>query len=552
MNESTNTVHQSASSTGPSSGTGPTTFRVLVSDKLGDDGLALLAEADDVEVDIKTGLSHDELCEIIGQYDALIIRSGTQVTAEVLRASNRLRVVGRAGVGTDNVDVGEATRRGVIVMNTPDANTIATAEHAFALLLASARNVAQAHRSMTEGAWARSSFTGVEVNNKTLGVIGFGRVGRAVACRAQAFGMKVLAYDPFVTEKAARDFKVELADLDDVLSASDFITLHTSLSDETRNLINVERLALMKPTATIINAARGGLVDAAAVADALDNDRLRGIAIDVYDVEPPEADHPLVGHPKAVHTPHLGASTAEAQRGVAIEVVAQVLDALRGVQVTNSVNLAFPPGLDFARANTFITLAANMGRLQAAMADDKITSVEVEVYSDDAEDLMRPVAAGLLQGLLGFSVAEGVNFINAPVMAQEKGLKVSRSVGLGRPDYTNQITCKVTWDDGERIMSGAVVDDSSGRVVQISGYRLEAEPVGPVLIMLNSDVPGVIASVGGVFADYGINIGEWRLGRDKERQQALSFINLDDTPDGDVINSLRDLDAIQKAIIVDF
>lgn len=529
-----------------------TPYRVLVSDKLGDDGVALLTEANDVDVDIRTGLSHSDLCELISDYDALIIRSGTQVNAEVLQVAGQLKVIGRAGVGTDNVDVGEATRRGVIVMNTPDANTIATAEHAFALLLASARNVAQAHRSMTQGKWDRSSFTGVEVKGKTLGIVGFGRVGRAVASRAQAFGMKVLAYDPFVTEKAARDFKVELAELDDVLATSDFVTLHTSLSEDTRNLINAERLMLMKPNATIVNAARGGLVDADAVAAALDADRLRSIAIDVYDVEPPEADHPLVGHPKVVHTPHLGASTAEAQRGVSVEVVEQVLDALRGIKVANSVNLAFPPGLDFARANTFITLAANMGRLQAAMADGQVTSVEVEVYGEDAEDLIKPTAAGLLQGLLSSSLADGVNFVNAPVIAQEKGLKVSRSVGLGRPDFTNQITCNVTWDDGERLMSGAVLDDSSGRVVQISGYRLEAEPVGPVLIMLNSDVPGVIAAVGGVFAEYGINIGEWRLGRDKAQNQALSFINLDAAPDGDVVESLRALDAIQKAIIVDF
>jgi len=350
--------------------------------------------------------------------------------------------------------------------------------------------------------------------------------------------MHVMAYDPFVSEQAARQYKVELADLNDVLSASDFVTLHTSLSDETRNLINAERLAHMKPTATIINAARGGLVDAAAVAEALDDNRLRGIAIDVYAVEPPEAGHPLIGHPKVVHTPHLGASTAEAQRGVAIEVAVQVLDALRGEKVANSVNLAFPPGLDFARANSFISLAASMGRLQAAMADGKVTAVEVEVYSEDAEDLMKPVAAGLLQGLLGYSIGDDVNFINAPVVAREKGLKVSRSVGLGQPDYTNQITCNVTWDDGERMMSGAVVDATNGRIVH--------------LIMLNDDVPGVIASVGGVFADYGINIGEWRLGRDKERHQALSFINLDAAPDRAIINALADLDAIQKSIIVDF
>lgn len=527
------------------------TFRVLVSDNLGQDGLTVLEEADDITVDVNTGLSEDELCDIIGEYHALIVRSGTRVTARVMEHGTRLKVVGRAGVGIDNVAVDEATRRGILVMNTPEANTTATAEHAMALLMATARNIVAAHNSLAAGRWERSSFTGTELSGKTLGVVGFGRVGRAVASRAQAFGMSILAHDPFVSERVAKAARVELVDLEELLSASDFVTLHTSLTEETRNLINRERLALMKPTATIINAARGGLVDPEAVAKALDADRLRAMALDVFATEPPAADHPLINHPKVVHTPHLGASTAEAQRSVAIEIAEQVIDALRGTRITNTVNLAFAPGIDFDRVNTFITLASKMGRLQAAMCDHPIESVELELYTDDAEDLMRPVAAGLLKGLLEAAMPGTVNFINAPMLARERGLKISRSVGLGNADHLNQITCRIHWNGGLRTVSGAIFGDNRGRIVQISNYHLEAEPVGTVLLLLNADVPGVVGAVGNVFGEYGINIGEWRLGRNVDKHEALSFINLDTTPEPGIVDSLRAIDAVRKAILLE-
>ncbi|MGB5760639.1 MAG: phosphoglycerate dehydrogenase [Acidimicrobiales bacterium] len=525
-------------------------FNVLISDKLGDDGVAVFDAADDVSVDVRTGLSEAELVEAIVDYDALVVRSGTQVTAPVLEAGKRLKVVGRAGVGTDNVDVDEATRRGVIVMNTPDANTTATAEHTFALIMAAARNIVAAHNSVAAGRWERSAFTGSELKGKVLGVIGFGRVGRAVATRAQAFDMSILAYDPFVSERVGRDSKVELVELEDLLAASDFVTLHTALSDETTNLINVERLAMMKEGAVLVNAARGGLVDAKAVADALDSGRLRVAAIDVFATEPPPADHPLLDHPKVIHTPHLGASTTEAQRSVAIQIADQVLLALRGERIDNSVNLAFSPGLDFARVNPFISLAAKIGRLQCAMADSAIEQVELELYADDAEELMRPVAAGLLKGILDAAMPDSVNFVNAPVLARDHGLKISRSVGLGEPDYRNQITCRVSWGQGERTISGVVFSDDHPRIVQVSTYRLEADPTGTVLLMLNNDVPGVIGAVGGVLGDFGINIAEWRLGRNPDRTQALSFINLDSAPDEAVIERLRHLDAVNKAVVV--
>lgn len=528
-------------------------FKVLISDKLGADGVAVFEEADDISVDIRTGLSNEELLDTIGDYDALVIRSGTQVTAEVLQAGHRLKVIGRAGVGIDNVDVDEATRRGVIVMNTPNANTIATAEHSFALLMASTRNIVPAHNSVAAGLWERSAFTGYELHGKTLGVVGFGRVGRAVAARAQAFEMNILAYDPYVSERVGREARVELVDLDELIASSDYITLHTALSDDTANLINADRLAQMKPGAVLINAARGGLVDADAVVASLDSGHLRAAAIDVFAAEPPGADHPLVGHPNVIHTPHLGASTAEAQRSVAIEIADQVLDALRGTAITNSVNMAFPPGLDFARVNQFISLASKIGRLQSVMADAQIEQIELELYVDDAEEMMRPVAAGLLKGILDLAMPDTVNFVNAPLVAQERGLKISRSVGLGQADYRNQVTCRVSWGDGagERTISGVVFSDNHPRIVQISSYRLEAEPTGTVLLMLNDDVPGVIGTVGGVLGEHGINIAEWRLGRNPDRHEALSFINLDSHLDPDVLRRLQDLDPVIKAEVVD-
>jgi len=527
------------------------TFSVLVSDKLGDDGLEVLNAAPDMDVDIKTGLSEEDLCQAIGDYDALVIRSGTQVTPAVLERAERLRVIGRAGVGIDNVAVDAATRRGIIVMNTPDANTRATAEHALALMTASARNVVAAHNSLAAGKWERSSFTGTELGGKTLGVVGFGRVGRAVASRAQAFEMTVVAHDPFVGERVAKETRVDLVDLDELLSVADFVTLHTALTDETHHLINAERLALMKPTATLVNAARGGLVDAAAVCEALDAGRLGAAAIDVYNEEPPSPNHPLLNHPKVIHTPHLGASTSEAQRSVAIEIASQVIDALRGTRITNCVNLAFAPGLDFERANTFITLASKMGQLQAAMAEQPIESVELELYGDDAEDLMRPVAAGLLQGILESLMQATVNYVNAPLIAHDRGLQISRSVGLGQPDHLNQVTCRVHWEGGLRTVSGALFGDDRGRIVQISGYHLEADPTGTILLLLNDDVPGVVGAVGNVFGDFGINIGEWRLGRNVDRHEALSFINLDTSPEPAAIDALETIDAVKKAIIIE-
>lgn len=526
-------------------------YRILVSDALGQPGLDVLAQSEDVTFDVKPGLDRAALIEIIAGYDALIIRSGTQVTSEVLDAATSLRVVGRAGVGVDNVDLDAATRKGIIVMNTPSANTIATAEHTMALLLATSRQIAAAHGSMVGGKWERSSFAGQELHGKTLGIIGFGRVGKLVAARAQAFGMEILAYDPYVSESIGRETKVNLANLEDVLAGSDYVTLHTSLSAETENLINADRLALMRDGAVLINAARGGLVDQSAAAAALESGKLRSIGIDVFPTEPPPADNPLVGHPNVVHTPHLGASTIEAQRDVAIQIAEQVVSALRGQQIQNSVNLAFASDVDFDHVMPFIHLGEKLGKLQFAMAPSGIRSVEIEVHATDAEDLIRPVAAGVLKGLIEGFMPGTVNYVNAPVLAEEHGIKISRSIEIGDPDYRNQVMCRVTWDGGDRTVSGVVFGQTHPRIVQISGYHFEADPNGIVLMMLNADVPGVIGQVGTVLGDFGVNIAEWRLGRDRERHEALSFINLDTMPTEEALEALRLMPAVEKAIVVE-
>lgn len=525
-------------------------FNILVSDKLGQAGLDILESAKDAEVTVSTGLSEDELINVIGDYEALIIRSGTQVTPKVLEAAKKLRVVGRAGVGVDNVDIEAATLNGVIVMNTPSANTIATAELALTLMLSAARNVVQADASLRAGEWRRSDFAGTELRGKTVGIVGFGRIGREVASRCQAFDMKVHVYDPYVSEAVARELNVELMDLDEVLAASDYVTLHSVLNDETRQMINAETLATMKQGATLINVARGGLLDEAAVAASLDAGHLGLAAIDVFSSEPPEDSNPLKAHPRVIHTPHLGASTAEAQRDVAIDVATQVLDALRGDRVTNSVNLGFSPTMSFDAVSPFIELAEKIGMLQVAMADGKITSVEIEVNHESADELMKPVAAGLMKGLLDAGHEGRVNYINAPVIGSDKGIKINRSVER-LETRSDTATCRVKWDGGERVVSGKVYDASTQRIVRISSYSFEADPKGTILLLLNQDVPGVIGTVATKLGELGINVGEWRLGRDEERAEALSFINLDTLPSVEAIDAIAELEPILKVAVVE-
>jgi len=522
--------------------------KILIADKLGASGIAALDEAPDVSYDVRTGLTRDELLEAIREYSAVIVRSATTIDSDVIESGANLLVIGRAGVGIDNIDVEAATRRGIIVTNTPQANSIATAEQTMALMLAVARHTAHAHGSVANGTWERSRYTGIELAGKTLGIVGFGRIGREVARRARSFSMEVIAYDPYVTEQAAREQSVTLVELDTLFGGSDFVTLHCALSPDTENLIDKSAIAKMKADAILINAARGGLVDEPALAEALASGQLRGAGIDVYSEEPPPADHPLVGLPNVVHTPHLGASTAEAQSDVAEQVVSQVLDALRGDGIRNSVNFPFRMDKDTA---PWLELATAMGKVQFAMASSRIDRVEIEARGEGVSDNVRAVATGVLAGVMSGFLPDSVNLVNAPALAADHGIAVSQSEGIGSLDYPNMISCRVFWEGGDRVVSGVVFGGIDGRIVQVSKYHLDAKPHGLVLLMLNNDVPGVIGEVGTLLGVHEVNIAEWRLGRDEVGGHALSFINLDNRPGETVMAELRALPAVEKAMVVE-
>lgn len=524
-------------------------FKILISDKLGAAGLERLDQIAEAAYDLKTGMSKEELMAILPAYDALIVRSETKVDADVLAVGQNLKVVGRAGMGVDNIDVRAATMRGIIVMNTPQANSIATAEQAMALMLAASRYTAQSHSSLAAGEWNRSQYTGIQLYRKTLGIVGFGRIGRHVAKRAQAFGMEVLAYDPYVSEEVGRDHGVTLVDLDDLLAQSDYISLHTALMPETENMINAETIAQMKDGVILVNAARGKLIDETALAQALKSGKVKAAGLDVYRREPP-VDSPLIGLPNVVHTPHLGASSLEAQRDVATQIVDQILDALRGRDFRNAVNMPFPAGPGFDELRPYMTLAEKLGLLHCHLAEGTIRRVEIEVRGDDVDVLIKPVAAGLLKGILQKSISEEVNYINAPVLAEENGITTSQTKGLTPIDYPNLISCKVQWEKGERLLAGVLFGGSEPRLVQVDEYKLEAKPLGEVLVLRNKDVPGVIGQVGTILAAYEVNIGEWRMGRDKPGGEALSFINLDSKPDMAVLDALAKIPAITNVKLV--
>ncbi len=525
-------------------------FRILVSDDIGAHGIDILQAADDAEIDVRTGLSPGELVATIGDYDALIVRSATNVTDTMLEAAKRLKIIGRAGMGVDNIDVGAATQRGVIVMNTPSANSVATAEQTMALMLAATRHTAVAHRTLAEGRWERNKYAGTELSGKTLGIVGFGRIGRLVATRALAFDMTVIAFDPYVSEEVAQDTNVTLVNLDDLYAQADYITLHVPAAADTDNMITAEAISAMKDGVVIINAARGTLIEESALAEALTSGKVRAAGIDVYRSEPPSPDNPLIGLPNVVHTPHLGASTAEAQRDVSAQIGEQILDALRGTDVRNPVNLPFEAGPDFATAMPYMALADKLGILQFHMAPAPIRRVEIEVKGDVAEKLTRPIAAALLAGLLRNHLAGDINYVNAPLLAQQHGITVSQAKGVAAADYTNLVSCRVHWEDGSRAMAGVLFGGSEPRLVQVSHYHMDVDPSGLLLIMLNKDVPGVIGMVGTTLGKFGVNIAEWRLGRSEPGTEALSFINLDAEPPEEALAALRSEAAIVKLLLL--
>lgn len=523
--------------------------KVLITDSLAEQGLAVFENIPDVVVDYRPGLKPDEICGVIGDYDALIVRSGTRVTEDIIARGKRLRVVGRAGIGVDNIDVGAATKRGIVVMNTPGGNNVTTAEHTITLLLSMARNIPQAVSSLKAGKWERGKFTGVEVFNKTLGIIGIGNIGAIVADRAQGLKMKVIAYDPYITPDAAARLGIELVSLDDLYARADFVSVHVPLTPETRGLIGAAEIARMKRGVRIVNCARGGIVDETALAGAIRSGHVAGAAVDVFAEEPPAKDNPLVSVDAVVCTPHLGAATDEAQINVAIAIAEQVADFLTRGEVRAAVNFPSMSAERLAVLRPFLILAEKVGLLQAQLAPGAPTEVDIESSGDVAEHDMKALTASVLKGLLSPVMESVVNYVNAPVLAKERGIRVVESVSSQPSDFLNSLTVRVKHAQGTTTVAGAVFGRKTLRIVRINKFYMEAVPDGYILIVNNRDVPGVVGAVGTLLGGHGINIAGIELGRDKSGM-AMSFFHVDEPVPANVLTELRQMPAITSAHLV--
>jgi D-3-phosphoglycerate dehydrogenase len=523
--------------------------KVLVSDELAPQGLEILERARGMQVDYRPGLPPGDLLQAIADVDGLVIRSATKVTADVIAAAARLQVVGRAGIGVDNVDVAAATARGIVVMNTPGGNNITTAEHAVALLVSLARHIPQATASMRQGQWEKTRFMGMELYNRTLGVIGLGRIGRIVADRARGLGMKVVAYDPYLSEVALPNLEVEFVSLDELFARADAITLHVPKTKDTAKILDRRAFAKMQRGVLIVNAARGGIIDEPALLEALESGQVGGAALDVFEKEPPPKEDPLLAHEKVICTPHLGASTEQAQVNVSIAVAEQVRDYLLTGIIGNAVNVPSISREALGRMRPYIALATKLGRFQGQLCPGQIDQIEVE-YSGDAAGLdVAPLTVAVLMGLLE-SISDQVNMVNAPVIASERGIKVIESKSSRPSDFASAITTRVS-GCLERLVAGAVFHGGQPRIVRIDDFMLEAIPEGPTLLLLNHDRPGVVGHVGTVLGEEGVNISRMQLALVKERGEACMLVNVDSPPSAAVMERLRSLPHMISAQIVD-
>ena len=522
--------------------------KVLVADPISERGVAELQEGGLVDVTVKTGLKEDALLEIIGEFDGLVVRSQTKVNARVIEAAKKLKVVGRAGVGVDNVDVDAATKRGIVVMNTPAGNTISTAEHAFSLMMSISRNIPQADASMKSGKWDRKSFEGVELYEKTLAILGMGRIGTEIARRAIAFGMRVHAYDPYLSASRARAMQVELVErLEDILPFADYITMHMPLTEETKNMLNAERLAKTKKGVRIINCARGGLVNELALADALKSKHVAAAALDVFEVEPPPADSPLRGLPNVVLTPHLGASTVEAQENVGIEVAQQIRAMLLSGEVRNAVNMPSVDAKTLAIIGPHIALGAKLGNFLSQIAAKRCDSININYTGKLNDQDTTPITRAILKAFLRVASGGGVNEVNAPAFAQQLGVKVTESRESNGADFAELIELTATGEGGWVSVAGTHFG-SQARIVKINGRHIEARPEGALLIYENKDRPGMVGWIGTLMGKHSVNIASMSLGRDEAGGQALAVLNLDHAPGDAVIKELlaeQDIRSVQ-------
>jgi D-3-phosphoglycerate dehydrogenase len=526
------------------------TMKVLISDPMAEDGVAYLRQR--AEVDVRTGMSPEELIRIIPEYDALVVRSETRVTAEVIEAGARLQVVGRAGVGIDNIDVAAATRRGIVVVNAPTGNNVAAAEHTIAMMLAMARQIPQAYTSLRKGEWKRSRFMGVELRGKTLGVVGLGRIGTEVARRAQGLEMRVIAFDPYLSVEHAEKLGVEAMGLDELLQRADFVTLHVPLTAQTTGLIGAEQLRRMKPTARLINCARGGIVDEGALLEALDQGVIAGAALDVFSREPLAADSPLLRHDKVVVTPHLAGSTFEAQVEVALDVAEQIVAVLQGRSARYAVNAPVISPEAMSVLGPYMDLAGKLGSLATQISDGQLRSIEV-TYAGEIADLdTSPLKAMVIKGLLQPILAEEINLVNAPVIARGRGLDVVERKTAQVNNYSNLITVQVDTDSSSHAVAGTTMLGEP-HLVRVDRYWVDVVLAGgTMLFSYHRDRPGMIGHVGTVLGQANVNISFMAVGRLAPKGEALMVIGVDDPVGPDLVEKLQavpDIHSIRTAKI---
>jgi len=524
-------------------------IRILVADPLAKEGIETLKAAKDVEVVVKTGMSEDELASLIGQFDGMIIRSESKITAKVLANPGRLKAIARAGVGVDNVDLKEATRKGILVMNTPGGNTLSAAEHTMALILALCRNVVPACNSLKAGKWDRKRYMGNQLHNKVLGIIGLGRIGMAVARMARGFGMKILGYDPLAVPTEATKLGVEICDrLERIFEDSDIITVHVPKNEQTVNMIGAEQIAMMKPTVRLINVARGGIINEDALYDALAKGRIAGAALDVFSQEPP-TDNRFAKFDNCVVTPHLGASTEEAQIEVATEAAQILLEALQGKTIRNAVNAPSITGAMPTIVAQYSELALRIGRLISTIAVGQVRELEVQYRGTIAEMDVKYVTLNLLIGLLQRHFEMPLNMVNAPALAKERGISVQESKNPEPKDVSASITAKVVTDRMVRVVTGSVFGNKLLRIIEIDGFKLEMTPQGTVVVIFNEDRPGVIGAVGTVCGRHKINIGTMGVAQKLEEQKAVLAVSLNQEPTPQVIEELAKLDFVNELYV---
>jgi len=514
-------------------------MKILVSDNLSKLGVEILQKESGIEVDVNTGLSKEELIKIIPEYDGLIVRSATKVTADVIAAAKNLKVVGRAGVGVDNIDLEAAGKKGIIVMNAPDGNMVTTAEHAMAMMLSMSRNIPQANASVKQDKkWSPKTFMGVELYGKTMGIIGLGRIGSVVAERAKGFAMKVIAYDPFVSKEQAEKIGVEIVELQDLLQRADFISLHSPKVGD-KPLLGKKELNSVKPGVRIINCARGELIDEEALIQAIKDGKVAQAALDVYSKEPINPDNPLLDVPEIICTPHLGASTGEAQDKVAIAICDQMIDFMKYGTIRNAINM---PSIDeetLKQIKPYLDLGSDLGQLASQLIEGPITQIKVQ-YNGEVSNLnVQPITIGVLKGLLTRSM-EGINMVNAPFIAKERGIEVQEMKSNEIKDYTSTIQVQVTTKQGTRDITGSIFGKGDPRIVKFDEYYFEAVISKHMLILSNKDVPGVIGKLGNVLGKNNINIAGFHLGRLEKAGSAVAVINIDSPPTSETLRELRE------------